>query len=144
MANALAARRASLWRFKEGGSTLFCEDCYDHETKGHTVGAEFVVRDCPGLFEAMLRGDEINVADAAVDPRTTDLHRIYLEPVGCRSLLAAPIRNRGRIAGSIWIEDGDTHGDGAADALTFARAVAACCPRASRSRAAGASSPPRR
>jgi class 3 adenylate cyclase len=124
VANALAARRASLWRFRESGSTLFCEDCYDHETKGHSAGAEFVERDCPDLFEAMLRGDEINVADAALDPRTVDLHRIYLEPVGCRSLLAAPIRNRGRIAGSIWIEDGGTHGDRAADALTFARAVA--------------------
>jgi adenylate cyclase len=82
------------------------------------------VRDCPQLFEAVLHGDEINVADAALDPRTADLHRIYLQPVGCRSLLAVPIRRRGRPAGSIWIEDGDTFGDEQADALTFARAVA--------------------
>jgi class 3 adenylate cyclase len=123
VANALAARRVSLWRFKEGGSTLLCEDCHDHETKGHTAGAEFVVRDCPDLFEAVLRGDEINVADAALDPRTADLHRIYLEPVGCRSLLAAPVSRHGQVVGSIWIEDGDTLGDKEADALTFARAV---------------------
>ena len=103
---------------------MVCETCWDEETKGHTAGAEFVVRDCPSLFVALASGEAIDIADAAVDARTAELYRIYLQPVGCRSLLAMPVQSRGAVVGSVWAEDADTEDERQADAQTFLRAVA--------------------
>ncbi|HYN40106.1 MAG TPA: cache domain-containing protein, partial [Rhodospirillales bacterium] len=124
VARTLRARRASVWRLRSEGNVLVCETCWDEETKGHTAGAEFVVRDCPALFAALAGGAEIDVADAAADARTAELYRIYLQPVGCRSLLAMPVRSHGAVVGSVWAEDADIDGERQADARTFLRAVA--------------------
>jgi adenylate cyclase len=40
LAAATGARRASLWRLVANGRTLRCEDAFDSETAGHTMGAE--------------------------------------------------------------------------------------------------------
>ncbi|MFO1120520.1 MAG: adenylate/guanylate cyclase domain-containing protein [Rhodospirillales bacterium] len=124
VARALAARRVSLWRLDAQASQLVCETCWDEETKGYTAGAEFVVRDSPALFEALAAGEIIDTVDAAADSRTAELYRIYLQPVGCRSLLAMPVRSRGAVVGSVWAEDADASVEQQADAQTFLRAVA--------------------
>lgn len=124
VARALSARRVSIWRLDQQASQLVCETCWDEETKGYTTGAEFVVRDSPALFEALTSGEVIDAADAAADPRTAELYRVYLQPVGCQSLLAVPVRSRGAVVGSVWAEDADTGSGQQADAQTFLRAVA--------------------
>ena len=137
VAATMRARRASLWWAEAGGGRLSCEDCWDEETKGHTAGTELVVRDCPTLFAALLAGEEIAVADAAADPRTADLHRIYLQPVDCRALLTVPIRHYGRIAGALWVEDGETAAEPDVDAFTFVRAAAGMLGARAAARATG-------
>jgi len=124
VARTLAARRISIWRLGADASRLVCETCWDEETKGHTEGAEFMARDCPPLFAALAAAETIDVADAAADPRTAELYRIYLQPVGCRALLAVPVRSGGKVLGALWAEDTESRGGQQADARTFLRAVA--------------------
>jgi adenylate cyclase len=124
VARALAARRVSLWQTDNRCSDISCVDCFDQETKGHTTGAEIRRAECPELLEALFHGDEIAVDDAAEDPRTARLATIYLNAVGCRSLLSVPIANPSGVVGFVWIEDGGTTGRQAVDAKSFARTIA--------------------
>src|SRR5262249_48637964 len=78
----------------------------------------------PQLFEVVDRGDELMVRQADSDPRTAELHRVYLLPFGCEALLAVPIVNRGTTIGSIWFEDERRATDWIPETRTFARALA--------------------
>ena len=88
---------------------------------GHTAGAEFGRDQLGGFLPALEAGDEIEVADAARDPRTADFHRLYLGPLGTRALVAVPIRLEGRSVGAVCIEDARADG-----ALGFARRFLLC------------------
>jgi adenylate cyclase len=120
----LAARRVSLWQIDDRQGEIICLDCYDHESKGHTTGAAIRRVECPELFEALASGDEIAVEDAAQDARTAGLARIYLSPLGCRSLLSVPITKGDEVVGCVWIEDAGRMGRRGVDAQPFARTVA--------------------
>jgi adenylate cyclase len=124
VARVLAARRVSLWQADDRRSEIVCVDCFDQETKGHTTGAEIRRAECPELLEALFQGDELTVKDAARDPRTSRLAAVYLNAVGCRSLLSAPIASSSGVVGLVWIEDGGTTGRRQVDAESFARTIA--------------------
>jgi class 3 adenylate cyclase len=78
----------------------------------------------PLLFAVVDRGDELMVRQADSDPRTAELHRVYLLPFGCEALLAVPIVNRGTTIGSVWFEDERRAADWSPETRTFARAIA--------------------
>jgi adenylate cyclase len=124
VARALAARRVSLWQADDRRSEIVCVDCFDRETKGHTTGAEIRRAECPELLEALFQGDELTVKDAARDPRTSRLATVYLNAVGCRSLLSAPIASSSGVVGFVWIEDSGTTGRRQVDAESFTRTIA--------------------
>src|SRR5262249_49435190 len=71
-------------------------------------------------FAYLLGGEEIEVADAASDKRTAELHRVLMHPLGSRALLAVPVRRDERVVGSLWLEDAGN----SAGARDFLRAVA--------------------
>jgi len=121
---AVTVRRASVWHFVDDGKQLMCDDCYDLESSGHTQGILLDRVDYPQLFDALQSGKEIVVSDAADDPLLSELHRAYLRPLGCRSLLAVPVTPHGRTAATIWFEhEGKARGWDPED-ISFARAIA--------------------
>ena len=124
VARALAARRVSLWQLDSRHDGITCLDCYDQEGNGHTAGTDIRRAECPELLEALERGEEIAVADAAQDPRTGGLARGYLHAVGSRSLLSVPIRRGTAVIGSVWIEDAGAAGRQGVEAQSFARTIA--------------------
>jgi class 3 adenylate cyclase len=117
-------RRVSLWRLVDGGAWLVCDNCYDRESGGHTQGALLSRHDLPQLFEVIDRGDDLGVMQAISDPRTAELHRLYLLPFGCEALLAVPIVNRDTAIGSVWFEDESRAAPWSPETYTFARAIA--------------------
>lgn len=119
LADAAGARRASVWGLTGGGRILRSEDSFDRETAGHVDGLELHRDELPALFDHLLAGQEVEVADAARDRRTAELHRV-LSAFGSRALLAVPIRRNGRVVGSIWVEDAPA----AEASRDFVRAVA--------------------
>jgi class 3 adenylate cyclase len=124
VAQTVSARRISVWRLSTDGLRLVCEDSFDKETGGHTGGMELGVEELPQFFESMAEGDEIVAADAAADPRTAELHRVYLHPLGCRALVSVPVAHDDRILGLIWLEDRADRFDHDSEDVAFARAVA--------------------
>jgi class 3 adenylate cyclase/GAF domain-containing protein len=124
VAQTVKPRGISIWRLTGDGQGLFCEGAFDKESAGHTAGMELTKVELPQFFESFARGEEIVVVDAAADPRTAELHQIYLDPLGFRGFASLPIVQRSRVLGAIWLEeDADTIAHGSED-VAFARGVA--------------------
>jgi adenylate cyclase len=105
IADLTGARRISLWYFHHDDTLLRCADSFDPEAGVHAAGLEIQRGELPRFFRTLAEGGEIDAADAASDPRTAELHRLMLAPLGSRSLLVLPIRRRKRVIGNIWLED---------------------------------------
>jgi class 3 adenylate cyclase len=123
-AEAVGVRRVSVWRWQQGGRQLVCEDCYDRESDGHTRGAVLLQEDLPQLFEALLEEDSFSVADATHQPYTAELHRVYLNPLGCDGLLTAPIADEEKRRGALWFEQEGSTYQWQPEEHSFAKAVA--------------------
>ena len=80
--------------------------------------------DYPQLFQDLIEGEDIIIADAAVDPRTSELHRVYLGPLGSTSLLAIPVMSGGKLAGAVWFEHEEAIRTWDFEDISFARAIA--------------------
>lgn len=118
-ARAVTARRAAIWRVAADANSIVLEDCRDRENEGHTAGVEYARTELHPFFVALEAGEEIEAADASLDPRTADFHSHYLKPMGSKALIAVPIRNAERWVGIVCLEDWRADG-----ALSFARALA--------------------
>jgi class 3 adenylate cyclase len=123
-AEAIGVRRVSVWQWQLDGRQLACSDCYDRESGGHTGGAVLFQEDLPQLFEALLEGSAIQTESAADDPRTAELHRVYLHPLGCNALLSTPISDEEQIRGALWFEQAISARGWPPEDIAFARAVA--------------------
>jgi hypothetical protein len=131
LARVLGARRVGLWRFDPSRTALACETQVDAATGAHAAGLRLRRAEAPKLFAALEAGQVLQVADAAADPRTTELHRLYLRAVGTRTLLSVPLATHAEAPaqGALWIEDAGAVG--AANGLVpFARAATALLARA--------------
>jgi class 3 adenylate cyclase len=104
VSDAIHLRRTSVWHFDDDGQFLRCIDCYDQESNGHTQGTVLARADFPQLFDLLQNGEDISASDAETDGRLAELYRVYLQPLGCESLLAVPICYHDRTAGALWFE----------------------------------------
>jgi class 3 adenylate cyclase len=120
---AAGVRRTSVWNLEGDFSTLRCINCYDLESHGHTRDTVFTKADFPQLFEVLVKGEEIRTTAAGKDNRLTELHPVYLQPLGCKSLLAVPIRHHDEIVGSLWFENENMSRDWSASEVSFAYAI---------------------
>jgi adenylate cyclase len=124
VSDAESVRRTSIWRLVDNGERMTCDDSYDRESEGHIQGTWLEQTDFPLLFEALKKKEEVVASDAGSDPRTSELHRLYLEPLGCRSLLSLPVIHRNQTIGAVWIEhEGQARSWDSGD-ISFLRAVA--------------------
>ncbi len=105
LAEVTGARRASVWRLIDGGRRFHCDDSFERTTNGHVDGLELHRDELPQFFAEFAKGEEIEVADAARDRRTAELHRVMMQPLGSRSLLAVPARSGNAVVGAVWLED---------------------------------------
>ena len=120
----MAVRRASAWGYYEDENTLKCEDSFDRGSNGHTQGTVLKIDDYPKLFQELIEGKDLIIADTASDPRTSELHRVYLGPLGCTSLLAIPVMPHGKLVGVIWFEHEETIRAWKPESISFARSIA--------------------
>jgi class 3 adenylate cyclase len=121
---AVNLRRSSLWNYDDGGQFLKCIDSYDRESYGHTQGTVLNRIDFPVLFDLLQNGEEIEAIDAETDTRLAELYRVYLQPLGCESLLAVPIRYHGQTVGALWFEHDRQHDGWSSEEISFAHAIA--------------------
>jgi len=117
-------RRTSVWQLEDDDEKLRCIDCYDQESDGHTRDTVLSAADLPELFNALKQGEEIRAPSAVNDKRLTALYEVYLQPMGCESLLALPVRFHDRIIGALWFEHERLSRNWSVEEISFAHSIA--------------------
>jgi adenylate cyclase len=124
LCDTLRARRASFWRGLAQGDTLLCEDIYDAASGNHARGQRMRRQAQPMLFSALARGDSFEAADAAADPRTSELRAALLADTAAKSVLVVPAMRGPALIGALIVEDRDAGMIPLAHATSFALAIA--------------------
>jgi len=97
----LGAERVGIWFFNEERTALRLNDLYQLSLDRHTAGAELEAASYPRYFAALERGRVVAAHDARTHGDTGEFSESYLRPLGITSMLDAPIRNAGRLAGVV-------------------------------------------
>jgi len=97
---ALETERTSVWLYGQP-SLLRCANLFERGRQRHSSGVELLAEDYPAYFEALREEHTIAAHDARTDARTREFTASYLAPLGITSMLDAPIRAGGAIAGVI-------------------------------------------
>jgi class 3 adenylate cyclase len=121
---AARVRRVSIWHLAPEAGGLVCLDCYDRDTGGHTHGTRLARQDYPELLAALEAEPLLAAVDAGDDVRLASLARMYLQPLGCRGLLAVPVKAAERLQGAVLLEDTGQRVEWAPHTAAFARALA--------------------
>jgi diguanylate cyclase (GGDEF)-like protein/PAS domain S-box-containing protein len=100
-AEVLEVERASVWRLVDGGAAIECIDLFERSRRRHTAGVRIRAADVPRYFEALQRERAIRAHDARTDPRTSEFRAGYLDPLGIRAMLDAPVFLRGKMVGVV-------------------------------------------
>jgi len=106
--------RCSIWLFDERRTSIVCEDLFELATSQHSRGLVLMASDYPRYFAALTENRTISATDARTHAATSEFAEGYLAPLGIRSMLEAPIRRQGRVAGVVCSEH-------VGDARTFSR-----------------------
>jgi len=113
------SKRASIWSVTGGGLALRCEDAFERESGGHTLGLEIARAEAPELFVRLLAGNEVSIADLTADRTAAAAWiRSAMLALGSVSVFIVPVRGPTGVVGAIWLENAEpsTH--------DFARVVA--------------------
>jgi class 3 adenylate cyclase len=121
---AARVRRVSVWHRAPAADGLICLDCYDRDTGGHTHGTRLPHQDYPELLRALEEEPLLAAVNAEEDLRLASLHRLYLQPLGCRALLAVPVKAGPHLMGAVLLEDAAQRTTWPAHTKAFARALA--------------------
>ncbi len=98
---ALKTERTSVWLYDGERSHLRCANLFESGPQRHSSGAGLAAADYPVYFAALREEHTIAAHDARTDARTREFAANYLAPLGITSMLDAPIRAGGSIAGVI-------------------------------------------
>lgn len=93
--------RASVWRLQPDHRVLDCVVQFDSRKGLHHPGQTFDATHYPGYFAALAADRALAVSDARHDPATAELVDSYLGPLQITSVLHAPIRLDGTVAGVV-------------------------------------------
>jgi len=100
-ADTLEIERVDIWLYNEDRSIIQCIDMYERSTGVHSDGQTLKAKDYPAYFKGLEEGRTIAADDAFSDPRTKEFSENYLSLHAISSMLDAPIRIAGRVAGVI-------------------------------------------
>jgi two-component system cell cycle sensor histidine kinase/response regulator CckA len=100
-AEAIAVERVGIWLFVEGHSAIRCACVYERSQGRYTEGAVLRLADFPSYFEHLQIRKTIPAENAVIDPRTDELVKAYLEPLGIISLLDAVILHHDQSIGVV-------------------------------------------
>jgi PAS domain S-box-containing protein len=102
LASGLGISRASIWELEEG--KLVCKILFNSEKESFEAQSELLQTDMPNYFEALQKGIGIVADDAQENKFTNDLKKVYLIPLGIKSMLDLPIRENGKLIGTLCCE----------------------------------------
>ena len=103
-ADTLAVERVGVWFFTADRQTIECVELYERTPDLHSEGGALTALRYPAYFKALESERTIAASDARLDPRTSAFTQSYLDPHGVTSMLDAPIRRLGQMAGIVCFE----------------------------------------
>lgn len=124
MTELLDVRWSGIWLISEDGEVLVCHTCHDSETDTIEKGRTLQAGDYPTYFRAMSEERVIAVMHAWTDKRTKEFADSYLIPQNIKSVLDAPFRHNGRVAGVIWNESYEVVRDWSPESESFVASMA--------------------
>ena len=104
----LDVERASVSQLVDGGSAIECIDLYERSQARHSAGTRIRAADVPRYFAALQTERAIRAHDARTDARTSEFRKGYLQPLGIRAMLDAPVFLRGKMVGVVCHEHTET------------------------------------
>ncbi len=107
-AETMGVERVGVWFFTPDRQAIRCSELYERTPSLHSEGGELTALKFPIYFKALESERTIAASDARLDPRTSAFTQSYLDPYGVTSMLDAPIRRLGHMAGVICFEDTGT------------------------------------
>jgi two-component system, cell cycle sensor histidine kinase and response regulator CckA len=123
-AEAIAVERVGIWLFVDEQSAIRCACLYEQLKQRYSEGTVLRVADFPGYFEHLGIRKTIPADHAEMDPRTDELAKAYLQPLGITSLLDAVILQNDRIVGVVCHEHTGAHREWTTEERDFAGSVA--------------------
>ncbi|HVG23349.1 MAG TPA: diguanylate cyclase, partial [Thermoanaerobaculia bacterium] len=103
-AETVGVERLGVWFFTPDRQSIRCAELYERTPDVHSEGGELTAVRFPMYFKALESGRAIAANDARLDPRTSAFTQTYLDPHGVTSMLDAPIRRMGHMAGVVCFE----------------------------------------
>ena len=123
-AETLEVERVGIWLFTPDRQSIRCVELYERTPALHSEGGELTAARYPVYFKALHGERTIAASDARLDPRTSAFTQTYLEPYGVTSMLDAPIRRLGQMAGVICFEHTGEMRAWTAEEQSFAGSIA--------------------
>ena len=102
IASGLNVSRASIWEVEN--DKLVCKILFNSEKESFEKQSELLQTDIPNFFETLQKGIEMVADDAQENKFTNDLKETYLIPLGIKSILDLPIRENGKLIGTLCCE----------------------------------------
>lgn len=102
MADTALVERVGVWRLPVDSDRLECEAVFERSIRRHGTGGHLALN--AAYRRAIEEATFVAAHDAVRDPRTSAFASDYLVPHGISSMLDAPIRSRGRVAGIVCLE----------------------------------------
>jgi signal transduction histidine kinase len=100
-ASTMEVERIGLWILVDENRALRCRYLLQQSSRQVFQGALLRAQDFPHYFQALEKVRTISADEAGSSPSTSELRDSYLEPLGIRSLLDAPIYIDGRVVGVV-------------------------------------------
>jgi len=129
-AQTLDVDRVSVWFYSHDRTGIRCVDLYERLANRHSAGKELLAVDYPAYFRALETERTIAAHDAQRDPRTSGFSESYLIPLGIGSMVDAPFRHLGEMAGVVchehigppryWTVEEENFASSLADLVTLA------------------------
>jgi PAS domain S-box-containing protein len=95
---------SSVWIFTQGRSRMRCIDLFEHSASRHSAGQDMAVASLPRYVSGLEKSRCVAATNALADPGTSELAEAHLRPQKVVSLLHAPVRIGGIIAGVVGFE----------------------------------------
>lgn len=104
-AETMEVKRVNIWVIGEGFNSIQSLVNYDARNGGFQENISLYRQQFPNYFALMQTEEIIPTENAQEDVKTRELLDNYIIPMGIRSLLDAPVRIEGKMAGVICFED---------------------------------------
>jgi len=124
VAEALEVARVGIWLLVDNGRQLKCLEQFIKSQNRHESDLALDTADFPQYFQTLRSGRALVSADVQTDPATRELLHPYLHSLGISSMLDAPIRAGGEVAGVVCLEHVGPIRHWVDEEVTFAAAIA--------------------